>query len=102
MANWKNKNNDALWYLSPDSVTVNAPCAQELSDGYYYCVVDNKAEVPVGTVLSGIRVTTTATAPTEEYELDVQILAEAIQCMPADVVQVAWGATFDGTAWSKI
>jgi hypothetical protein len=101
VVNWKNKNNGTLWYVSPSTVTVNADCAQKLSDGYYYCVVDRKAEIAVGKVLSGIQVTTTATKPGEEYELDVQILAEAIQCLPAGVVEEAWGATFDGTAWSK-
>ena len=102
VVNWKNKENDALYYLSPDSVTVNAPCAQKLSDGYYYGVVDGSAEISVGTVLSGIQVTTTATAPGVEYELDVQILTEAIQCLPTGVVKEAWGAQFDGATWSKI
>ena len=102
VVNWKNINNGTLWYVSPDAVNIDVDCAQKLSDGYYYGVVGDKAEISRDTVLSGIQVTTTATAPGEEYELDVQILAEAIQCMPSDVVKEAWGATFDGASWSKV
>lgn len=100
ITNWKNTATDELWYLNPESVTVTAPCAQQLSDGYYYAVVDGKAEIALNTVLSGITVTTTQTAPAG-YELSVEILAEAIQCMPASAVEDAWGATFNGTTWSK-
>ena len=107
VTNWKQKEGDALWYQGPENVTVTvpgtvpgaAPNAQEL-DGYYYCVVDGKAEIAVGTVISGITVTT-EDSPPSGYELDVQILAEAIQCMPASVVGTAWGVTFNGTNWVK-
>ena len=99
IANWKSTTDDAIWYLSPESVTVNAPCAQ-LVDGYYYCVADGKAEIALGTTLDGITVTTTESAPAG-YEFNVQILAEAIQCMPAGVVEDAWGVTFNGTTWIK-
>jgi hypothetical protein len=50
--------------------------------------------------LDGITVTTTESAPAG-YEFNVQILAEAIQCMPAGVVEDAWGVTFNGTTWIK-
>ena len=99
IANWKSTTDDAIWYLSPESVTVNAPCAQ-LVDGYYYCVADTKAEIALGTTLDGITVTTTESAPAG-YEFNVQILAEAIQCMPAGVVEDAWGVTYNGTAWTN-
>lgn len=99
VANWKSTTGDDLWYLSPESVTITTPCAQKVGE-YYYGVVEGKAEIAVGTVLSGITVTTTQTAP-DGYELDVRILAEAIQCMPTSVVKSAWGVTFNGTTWSK-
>lgn len=98
VTNWKSKTEDKLWYISPESVTVDAPCAQ-LVDGYYYAVVDGKAEIALNTVLDGITVTTATAAP-DGYELYVQILAEAIQCMPTGVVESAWGVTFNGTTWS--
>ncbi len=102
VTNWKQKEGDALWYQGPEDVTVTAPNAQPLSDGYYYCVAtDGKAEIAINEVISGIKVTTTQSAPNDEYELDVQILAEAIQCMPASVVETAWGVTFNGTNWVK-
>lgn len=108
VTNWKQKEGEALWYKGPENVTVTVPGtvpgavpnAQEL-DGYYYCVVDGKAEIAVGTVISGITVTTTDSPPSG-YELDVQILAEAIQCMPASVVGTAWGVTFNDGVWEKV
>lgn len=105
VTNWKQKEGDALWYQGPEDVTVTAPNAQPLSDGYYYCYYvvgeKKKAEIAINEVISGIKVTTTQSAPNDEYELDVQILAEAIQCMPASVVGTAWGVTFNGTNWVK-
>ena len=97
VVNWKSTTSDDLWYLSPDSVTISAPCAQKVGS-YYYCVADGKAEIALNTTLDGITVTTTQAAP-DGYELNVQILAEAIQCMPAGVVEDAWGVTFDGSTW---
>ena len=99
VANWKDAGGN-VWYVPPTSVTVTAPNAQ-LLDGYYYCVYNNKAEIELGTVLSGIQVTTTATAP-DGYELHVQLLVEAIQCVPADVVEDAWGVTFQDGNWTKV
>ena len=107
VTNWKQKEGGALWYEGPDpeKVTVAASNAQPLSDGYYYCYYvvgeKKKAEIAINEVISGIKVTTTQSAPNDEYELDVQILAEAIQCMPANVVETAWGVTFNGTDWVK-
>jgi hypothetical protein len=103
VTNWKQKEGDALWYTGPQSVTVTSPNAKPLSDGsdgYYYCVVDDKAEIAIDKVVSGITVTTKEVAP-DGYELEVKILAEAIQCMPASVVETAWGVTFNGTNWVK-
>lgn len=100
VTNWKQKEGDALWYTGPQSVTVTSSNAQPLSDGYYYCVVEGKAEIAIDKVVSGITVTTEEVAP-DGYELEVKILAEAIQCMPASVVGTAWGVTFNGTNWVK-
>ena len=101
IVNWKGT--DGLWYIDPASVDYNVPNAQFLSeDGYYYCIYDGSAEIDVGTLLSGITVTTTASPPVEGYEFYVQIVAEAIQCMPAGVVEEAWDARFVDGAWEKI
>lgn len=99
VANWKDAGGN-IWYVPPTSVTVTAPNAQ-LLDGYYYCVYNNKAEIELGTVLSGIQVTTTATAP-DGYTFHVQLLVEAIQCVPADVVTTTWGVKFQGENWVKV
>ena len=101
MVSWEGT--EGIWYIDPASVDYTVPNAQLLSeDGYYYCVYDGRAEIDVETVLSGITVTTTATPPAEGYEFSVQIVAEAIQCMPQDVVETAWGARFVDGAWEKL
>lgn len=105
VANWKN-GDDEIWYVPPTSVSVTIPAegkfkVTKLSDGYYYCIYDGNAEIALDTVLSGIEVTTTATAP-DGYELHVQLLVEAIQCVPADVVKDAWGVTFQDGAWKAV
>ena len=86
IVNWKGA--DGVWYVDP-------------SDGYYYCVYDGSAKIGLGTEIKDIVVTTTADPPAEGYEFNVQILAEAIQCMPANAVEDAWGVKFDGTNWVK-
>ena len=99
VANWKNDKGD-VWYVPPTSVTVTAPNAQ-LLDGYYYCIYEGKAEIALKTVLSGIEVTTTASAP-DGYTFHVQLLVEAIQCVPAEVVTTAWGVKFQDGDWVKV
>lgn len=98
IVNWKG--GDGLWYVDPSDVVYNVPNAQ-LLDGYYYCVYNGSAKISPGTVLDGITVTTEETAPDGYDEFYVQIVAEAIQCMPANAVEDAWGVTFDGTNWVK-
>ena len=98
VANWKNNKGD-VWYVSPTSVSVQNPNAQ-LLDGYYYCIYEGKAEIALDTVLSGIEVTTTASAP-DGYTFHVQLLVEAIQCVPAEVVTTAWGVVFEDGVWKK-
>ena len=98
IVNWKGA--DGLWYVDPSTVEYNVPNAQ-LLDGYYYCVYNGSAKISPGTVLDGITVTTEETAPDGYDEFYVQIVAEAIQCVPADAVKNAWGVTFDGTNWVK-
>ncbi len=102
VVNWKHKTDGTLWYINPSAVSYNVPNATQLSDGYYYGVKDGSAQIAVGTVLSGIMVTTGSTPPSEEYELNVQILAEAIQCVPEDAVETAWGAAFKDGNWKKL
>ena len=96
------KGTDGIWYVDPSDpeVEYNVPNAQ-LLDGYYYCVYNGSAEISPKTALNGITVTTTAEPPVDGYEFYVQIVAEAIQCVPADAVKDAWGVTFNGTDWVK-
>lgn len=104
IVNWKGT--DGLWYVDPSDVVYNVPNAQ-LLDGYYYCVYEGSAKISPrtesnpGTEINGITVTTTAEPPVDGYEFYVQIVAEAIQCMPANAVEDAWGVTFNGTNWVK-
>lgn len=99
IVNWKGA--DGVWYVDPSDVEYNVPNAQPL-DGYYYCVYDGSAKIDLGTEIEGITVTPTTAAPIEGYEFHVQILAEAIQCVPADAVKDAWGVTFDNGTWKKV
>ncbi|MBE6621209.1 MAG: hypothetical protein E7625_07605 [Ruminococcaceae bacterium] len=102
VVNWKHKTNGTLWYINPSDLSYTVPNATQLSDGYYYGVKDGNAQIAVGTVLSGIMVTTESTPPSDEYELNVQILAEAIQCVPEDAVEIAWDAAFIDGNWKKL
>ena len=99
VVNWKNE--DGVWYISPSNVQYDVPNAQLLGDGYYYAVCDGSAEIDVGTEITDIRVSTTM-APPSGYELSVQIVAEAIQCVPADSVEDAWGVRFENGSWVKL
>lgn len=98
IVNWKGA--DGVWYVDPSDVNYSVPNAQ-LLDGYYYCVHEGSAKIDLGTEIKDIVVTPTTEPPIEGYEFHVQILAEAIQCMPANAVEDAWGVTFDGTNWVK-
>ena len=104
VANWKNGKGD-VWYVSPTSVSITIPAEGEFKvtqlDGYYYCIYEDKAEIALDTVLSGIEVTTTASA-SDGYTFHVQLLVEAIQCVPAEVVTTAWGVKFQDGHWVKV
>ena len=102
VANWKNAKGD-VWYVSPTSMSITIPEGDfkvTQLDGYYYCIYEGKAEIALDTVLSGIEVTTTASAP-DGYTFHVQLLVEAIQCVPAEVVTTAWGVVFEDGVWKK-
>jgi hypothetical protein len=102
VVNWKHKTEGTLWYINPSDLSYTVPNATLLSDGYYYGVKDGNAQIAVETVLGGIKVTTESTPPSDEYELNVQILAEAIQCVPEDAVKTAWDAAFEEGSWKKL
>ena len=61
------------------------------SDGYYYCktAIESGSETPV--LIESCAKTTGAEVP-EGYDLQVTILADGIQSVPADAVQQAWPA----------
>ena len=102
VVNWKGA--EGLWYIDPTDVECDVPdeCAQLLSDGYYYCIYDGKPEIDVNEVISGIKVTTSSLPPIDGYEFHVQIIAEAIQCVPTSVVKNAWNAEFKNGSWVKL
>ena len=109
IVNWKSTLTEALWYIPPSAYDVTPlEHSQELSDGYYYCrlkLTDDTytANIPPDATLGTIGVTVSSTKPSPEYELYVQVLAEAIQCEPANVVTDAWGAEFNTatSTWTK-
>ena len=73
--------------------TVKADCTKRL-DGYYYYK---------GALAPGDAFTVTVNEETipSNLTLQVQVLAEAIQCVPADVAEDAWSATFANNDWTK-
>ena len=74
--------------------TVTADNCTQLSDGYYYYN---------GTLAPDSNFTVTVTEGTipSNLTLQVQVLAEAIQCVPATVAEEAWSATFANNTWTK-
>ena len=96
VVNWQDAEG-TLWAVPPKEGTdyaISTNC-QLLGDYYYY-----KGECAPGDSFP-IQVTQAGTAkPPAGYSLHVTILAEGIQCMPADAVKDAWGVQFDGNTWS--
>ena len=77
-----------IWALDPGLYEINATGCTKIGDCYYYN----------GTLAKGDSFNVTVSS--SETDLQVQILAEGIQCVPASVAQTAWGHTFDGSIWS--
>lgn len=66
--------------------------AWELIGGIYYCKTPVAADSSSPVLISECRKLDTADVP-DGYDLSVEIIAEAIQSKPADVVQQTWGVT---------
>lgn len=79
-----------IWALDPGAYTINATGCTKIGDCYYYN----------GTLAKGGSFNVTVTS--SETDLQVQVLAEGIQCVPASVAQTAWGCKYDSSGWSKI
>lgn len=73
------------------SITYNSS-AWELIDGIYYCKTPVAPNGSSPVLISECEKLSTAVVP-ENYDLSVEIIAEAIQSKPADVVQQTWGVT---------
>ena len=89
-------NRGRLWAtptVEEQHYTVVTDCTK-LSDGYYYY---NGALAPG----NAFTVTVNEGTIPSNLTLQVQVLAEAIQCVPADVAEDAWSATFANNAWTK-
>ena len=89
-----------LWAIPPKKEVdyfITATNCTKLDDGYYYyngsCAPNATFPILVGLAANA--------KPPVGYTLHVQILAEGIQCVPDTAVQEAWGATYNGTTWSK-
>lgn len=96
--NWQDSDGN-LWAIPPkegtDYLVVATACTN--LDGYYYY---NGVCAPNETFPISVNLAANAKPPVG-YTLHVKILAEGIQCVPEDAVSNAWGATFNGTTWSK-
>lgn len=93
IVNWKNGDGD-LWAIPPTEgvdYTITAADCTKLGDYYYY----NGVRAPE----EGFPVVITPRGEKPGYTLDVQILAEGIQCLPVSAAKYAWAATFNGTEW---
>lgn len=82
-----------IWALDPGSYTINATGEKgftQIDDCYYYNEI----------LAKGGSFSFNVTVLSSETDLQVQVLAEGIQCVPASVAQTAWGHTFNGSIWS--
>ena len=77
-----------IWAIDPGLYTINATNCTQIGSCYYYN----------GTLAKGGGFNVTVSS--SETDLQVQVLAEGIQCVPASVAQTAWGHTFNGSIWS--
>ena len=69
----------------------------KLSDGYYYY----KGFVGAGKSTEAL-ITSAEPSENATHKLVIEIAAEAIQANPPGAAQEAWGATFDGSTWTKV
>jgi hypothetical protein len=104
IVNWKNGDGD-LWAIPPEEgededYTITVDGCTKLGSYYYY----NGMRAPE----EGFPVVIAPTPQGEKpgYTLDVQILAEGIQCLPDNdeksAVRSAWGVKYDGTTWVSV
>ena len=96
------KDSDYVMDLNIDTgTTTNAPWFKG-SDGYYYCktavksVKQDTKDCYTPVLIKSCIKATGAQAPAG-YDLQVTILADGIQSVPADAVQQAWGVTVDSS-----
>ena len=90
-----NKIKDGIWALDHGSYTIDVTGEKgftQIDDCYYYKGILAKG----GSFSFNVTVTSSVT------DLQVQVLAEGIQCVPADVAQNAWKCKYDSSGWSKI
>lgn len=79
-----------IWAIDPGEYTINAPGCKKIDDCYYYNGILAKGG------------SFNVTVSSSETDLQVQVLAEGIQCVPASVAQNAWKCKYDSSGWSKI
>ena len=97
VVNWQDAEGN-LWAIPPVEGTdyfISSDC--DLIGGYYYY----KGECAPGSEFQ-ITVTQTANPTPPACTLHVKILAEGIQCMPANAVEDAWGMKYEGGNWVKV
>ena len=98
VVNWQDAEGN-LWAIPPVEVedyVISSDC--QMIGGYYYY----RGECAPGREFQ-ITVTQTADATTPAgCTLHVKILAEGIQCMPANAVEDAWGMKYEGGTWVEV
>jgi hypothetical protein len=98
VVNWQDAEGN-LWASPPvkdKDYVISSNCVM-IGDYYYY-----KGECAPGSAFP-ITVTLTANAtPPAGCTLHVKILAEGIQCMPANAVENAWGMKYKGGTWVEV
>lgn len=87
VANWVLKENkDTAYWQAPTIVSVTGSnWSKNETDGFYYY----KPVVNVGAEVASFTVETSGNAPSDAYELQIQVLGEAIQAKP-DEAPAVW------------
>ena len=97
VVNWTNDNKEVYHIFSSTDCIIDPPNCTKLEDGYYYY----NGPLPLDAEIKDIVVTlkNDVTPPSGFTNFNVQILVEAIQCVPEDAVKNAWGVSFENGAW---
>ncbi len=95
VVNWVQEGTEEIWFLPPvEGVDYEIKTPYTKVGGYYYYNGEVVPGFSFGVNVSQLK-------SKDGYTLQVSVLAESIQCVPATAVEDAWGVTFNGTNWVK-